>query len=247
MSRSILMTGMLAGCLLGGWTLGSGVILAASVSRPEMQVVTAPDLEQALLQEISGRYGRPAHRLSVQVLYPKQPVSVPKGKVHLDVDELNGGRTGRRAFRVQIFVNRQFVKTVNVVGELKAQVEAAVPVRWLKPKDILTSEDIEFVSVDVPSLSHDFVLGLEETVGKQVLRPLPPHQPIRKVALDAPPVIHKGDRVMIEVKGKGLLVQAVGMAKSAGRAGDTIPVLNQTSGREILGMVMTAGVVEVPF
>ena len=65
--------------------------------------------------------------------------------------------------------------------------------------------------------------------------------------MDAPPVIHKGDRVMIEVKGKGLLVQAVGMAKSAGRAGDTIPVLNQTSGREILGMVMTAGVVEVPF
>lgn len=241
------MTGLLVGCLLGGWPLKVDVILAASVSRPAMQVVTAPDLEQALLQEISRRYGRPAHRLSVQVLYPKQPVSVPRGKIHLDVDGLNGGRTGRRAFRVQIFVNRQFVKTVNVVGELKAQVEAAVPVRWLKPKDILSNEDIEFVPVDVPSLNHDFALGLEETVGKQVVRPLPPHQPIRKIALDAPPVIHKGDRVTIEVKGRGLLVQAVGMAKTAGRMGDTIPVLNQTSGREILGMVIMAGVVEVPF
>ncbi len=247
MRPSILIASLLAGYLLGGWTLGSGTVLSALASGPGIQVITVPDLEQALLQEISRRYGRPAHRISVQVLYPNQPVAVPKGKVHVDVDELNGGRTGRRAFRVQIFVNRQFVKTVNVVGELKAQVEAAVPVRWMKPKDILTNEDIEFVSVDVPSLSHDFVLGLEETVGKQVLRPLPPHQPIRKVALDAPPVIHKGDRVMIEVKGKGLLVQAVGLAKSAGRTGDTIPVLNQTSGREVLGMVVTVGVVEVPF
>ncbi len=71
MSRRILMTGLLVGCLLGGWPLKVDVILAASLSRPATQVVTAPDLEQALLQEISRRYGRPAHRLSVQVLYPK--------------------------------------------------------------------------------------------------------------------------------------------------------------------------------
>ncbi|MDR4494392.1 MAG: flagellar basal body P-ring formation chaperone FlgA [Nitrospirales bacterium] len=247
MNRSRLMTGMLIGYLLGGWIAEIGEVLGASVSKPTVQVVTAPDLERALLGEISRRYVRPAHHLSVQVLYPKQPIIVPKGNVHIDVDELNGGRTGRRAFRVQIFVNRQFVKTVNVVGELKGQVDAAVPVRWIKPREILTDKDIEFVAIDVPSLTHDFVLGVEEAVGKQVLRPLPPHQPIRKVALDAPPVIHKGDRVTIEVKGRGLLVQAVGLAKSAGRTGDTISVLNQTSGREILGMVMTAGVVEVPF
>lgn len=241
------MTGALAGCLLAGWVLGSGVVLAANSSKQEMQEVTVLDLEKALLKEVSRRYARPAHQLSVQVLSPKQPLSVPKGPVHVDVDELNGGRTGRRAFRVKIFVNRQFLKTVNVVGDLKGHVDAAVPVRWIKPKEILTEEDIEFVTIDVPSLTHDLILRVEEAVGKQVIRPLPPHQPIRKIALDMPPVIHKGDRVMIEVKGKGLLVQAVGMAKSAGRRGDTIPVLNQTSGREILGMVLTAGVVEVPF
>lgn len=247
MRRSILLLGVLAGYLLSGWPVGSLMALGASSSMQKAQVVTVPDLERALLREISRRHGRPAHHLSLQVLYPKEPIIVPRGKVHIDVDELNGGRTGRRAFRVQIFVNRQFFKTVNVSGELKGQVDAAVPVRWIKPKEILTEEDIEFVTIDVPSLTHDLVLGVEEAVGKQVLRPLPPHQPIRKIALDAPPVIHKGDRVMIEVKGKGLLVQAVGMAKAAGRAGDTIPVLNQTSGREILGMVLTTGVVEVPF
>lgn len=246
--RGVILFITIAGtCWLGAWCPGSGLAWGASSAKQAIQAVTAPDFEQALFKEISRRYARPAHKISLQVLYPKQPITVPKGNLHIDVDEVNGGRTGRRAFRVQIFVKGQFIKTVNVVAELKGQVDAAMAVRWIKPKEILTEEDLEFVTIDVPSLTHDLILGLDEAVGKQVVRPLPPHQPIRKVALETPPVIQKGDRVTIEVKGKGLLVQTVGLAKSAGRPGDTIPVLNQTSGREVLGMVLASGVVEVPF
>ena len=52
---------------------------------------------------------------------------------------------------------------------------------------------------------------------------------------------------MIEVRSHGLLVQTVGMAKASGKPGETIPVQNFTSGREVLGMVLAVGVVEVPF
>jgi flagellar basal body P-ring formation protein FlgA len=65
--------------------------------------------------------------------------------------------------------------------------------------------------------------------------------------LDHPPLIHKGDRVLIEVRNGGLLVQTVGIAKAAGKAGETISVKNQTSGRDVLGTVMAAGIVEVGF
>jgi len=123
----------------------------------------------------------------------------------------------------------------------------ATPIRWLKPTDAIEVEVLAPMMVDVPSLTHDFVLELEEAIGKQVLRPLPPRQPIRKIMLDHPPVIHKGDRVMIEVRSGGLLVQTVGLAKAAGKAGETILVQNQASGRDVLGTVMAAGLVEVAF
>ena len=233
--------------MLVAWAHGSGVAQGSSSIKQTVQEVTAPVLEKVLLQEISRRYGRQAHHISLQVLYPQHPIGVPKGNLHIDVDEVNGGRTGRRAFRVQIFVNRQFIKTVNVVGELKGTVEAVMPIRWIKSNEILSEGDMELVTIEVPSLTHDLVLGLKEAVGQQVLRPLPPHQPIRKVALNSPPIIKKGDRVMIEVRSRGLLVQTVGLAKSPGRAGETIQVLNQTSGREVLGMVLSPGIVEVPF
>lgn len=246
---------LLLGLLLSGnvWGLveetayAEGPVSFARV-RPDMQSVRTEVFERVVLAELTRRYGRPNHQLSLRVLFPSQLVEVPKGNIHLEVGEWSGGgRTGRRAFRVGVFVNQQFIQTVNVVGEVKAQVAVATPIRWLKPKDVVGVEDLATMMVDVPSLTHDFVLELEEAIGKQVLRPLPPRQPIRKIMLDYPPVIHKGDRVMIEVRSGGLLVQTVGLAKAAGKAGETIPVQNQTSGRDVLGTVIAVGLVEVGF
>jgi flagella basal body P-ring formation protein FlgA len=214
----------------------------------DTQAVHAEDFERVVLAELTRRFGRPHHEVSVRILFPREVVEVPRGMLHLEIgDWSGGGRTGRRAFRVEVFVNRKFVKTINVVGEVKAQAEVATPLRWLKPKEVVTAEDLALVVVDVPSLTHDFYLNLEEVVGKQVVRPLPPRLPIKKVMLDYPPVIQKGDRVMIEVRSRGLLVQTIGLAKAAGKTGETIPVQNQSSGREVLGTVVAAGIVEVGF
>lgn len=210
------------------------------------QWVHAADFERVVLKELTRRYGRPHHQMSLRVLFPTQLIQVPIGNLQLEMGEWSGGeRTGRRAFRVGVFVNQQFIKTVNIVVEVKAQARVATPVRWLKPGDVVTAEDLAPMMVNVPSLTHDFVLNLGEAIGKQVLRPLPPGQPIRKALLDLPPVIHKGDRVLIEVRSGGLLVQTVGLAKSSGKAGETISVQNQASGRDVLGIVMASGLVEV--
>jgi flagella basal body P-ring formation protein FlgA len=246
---------LVLGLLLGGNVCGAieGTAWAKDSSSPTrvstaVQTVRTGDFERVVLGELTRRYGRPQHQVSFRVLFPNQTVEVPNGNLHLEVGEWSGGgRTGRRAFRVGAFVNKQFIKTVNVVGEVKAQTEVATPIRWLKPKDVVAVEDLAPMMVDVPSLTHDFVLNLDEVIGKEVLRPLPPRQPIRKIMLDHPPVIHKGDRVMIEVRNGGLLVQTVGLAKAAGKAGETIPVKNQRSGREVLGTVIAAGLVEVVF
>jgi flagellar basal body P-ring formation protein FlgA len=227
------------------WAEGS---VSSTPVRPDSQSLDGRDFEGVIVAELTRRYGRSHHQVSFRVLFPKQSVEVPKGKLHLEIGEWSGGgRTGRRAFRIGIFVNQQFLRTVNVVGEVKAQVEVATPIRWLKPKEVVTVEDLSLMMVDAPSLTHDFILDFDEVIGKQVLRPLPPRQPIRKIMLDYPPMIHKGDRVMIEVRGEGLLVQTVGVAKAAGKRGETIPVKNQTSGREVLGTVMASGLVEVRF
>jgi len=217
-------------------------------STAEGQAITAENFEKAILSALTRQYGRLPHRVQVNILFPKKPLIVPTGTLHLDVEKISGGsRTGRRAFRVGLFLKGQFMKTINVVGELKAQATVTAPIRWIKPREVVIPEDVTTIMVDLPSLTHDFILNQEEVIGKQVLRPLPPRRPIRKTMLDDPPIIHKGDRVTIEVRSGGLLVQAVGLAKAAGKSGDMIPVQNKASGREVIGTILSAGLVEVGF
>jgi flagella basal body P-ring formation protein FlgA len=212
------------------------------------QTVVARDFERAIFSALIRQYGRPHHRVGIRILSPKNPLPVPAGRLHLEVEKNAGGaRTGRRSFRVGLFINGQFIKTVSVVGVVKAQATLVTPVRWIKPKEVLGAEDVTVMTVDVPSLTHNFVLDLHDVIGKEVLRPLPPKQPIRKSLLGDPPIVRKGDRVMIEVRQGGLLVQTVGLAKATGKLGDTIPVKNQNSGREVFGRIMGSGLVEVGF
>ena len=216
--------------------------------RAVQQAVVARDFERAIFAELIRQYGRPYHRVGVRILSPKKHLIVPAGRLHLEVVQIAGGaRTGRRSFRVGLFINGQFIKTVSIVGEVKAQATVVTPVRWIKPKEVVVAEDVTAMTVNVPSLTHDFVLDLKDVIGKEVLRPLPPSQPIRKSVLDDPPIIRKGDRVMLEVRQGGLLVQTVGLAKATGKFGDTIPVKNQNSGRDVVGRIIGSGLVEVGF
>jgi flagella basal body P-ring formation protein FlgA len=246
--RKILLIGLL---LVGGFAWPNVEILLAAKAQADgagEQTITAGDFEQAIVSTITEQYGRLNHHVSMHVLVPQKPLSVPVGILSLEVEKLAGGaRTGRRAFRVRLFINGQFFKMVNIVGELKAQATVTTPVRWITPKEVVVAGDVIAMTVDLPSLMHDFVLEEDDVIGKQVLRPLPPRQPIRKVMLDDPPLVHKGDRVTIEVRQGGLLVQTVGLAKAAGKSGETIPVQNQSSGREVIGMIIGSGVVEVGF
>lgn len=233
---------------IGGQDVESVLAAQPQSGRVGQQFIYAQDFEKAIYTILTRQYGRPHHRVNVRILFPKKPLSVSSGKLHLEVEKLTGGaRMGRRSFRVGVFINGQFTKTINVVGEVKAQVIVATPVRWMKSKDIIVPEDLTVMTIDVPSLTHDFILQQDEVIGKRVLRPLSPRQPIRKIMLDDPPLVHKGDRVMIEVRQGGLFVQAIGLAKAEGKSGDTILVQNKNSGREVIATVLSAGLVEVGF
>ena len=246
--KNILLVTML--CVGVGWWALSGFGWAANPKsvKSREQTVAVSAFEQAIYSALTHQYGRPHHHMSVRIIFPKEPVKAPSGKLHLEIEKLSGGaRMGRRSFRIGLFVNGQIFKTLNVVATVKAQATVTTPIRWIKPKEIISTEDVTVMKIDVPSLTHDFLLDQSDVIGKQVLRPLPPRQPIRKILLDDPPVVHKGDRVMLEVRRKGLIVQTIGVANASGKSGETIPVKNKSSGREIIGTVISAGLVEVGF
>ena len=214
----------------------------------QMQAVSIKQLHHVLMQEIGGRVDTRDITLNLQVLFPKKPIQVPSGRLKLEVaKDRFGNITGRRAFRVHVKVDSRPIKTVSVVAAITAQADVVTPVRWIKFRQVLHPKDLVKTRVNLRTLTQDVVLDMEDVVGKQATRSLPPHQPLRRAYVTVPPLVRKGDRVMIEVKRGGLFVQTLGVAKASGQSGEIIPVTNQSSGREVLATVLSTGVVEVRF
>ena len=211
-------------------------------------VVTPEQFRQVLVDEFRDRYSLENVDLAVRVVFPKTPIRVPAGNLRMKlVRNPTEIRTGRRAFRFGLHVDNRLIKTVNIVAEVAAQTDVVTPLHWIKNAHIIRAEDLSVTKVALPSLGHSFIRDPFGAVGKKALRPLPPHRPILQNFLASPPVIRKGDRVIIEARQGGLIVQTVGLAKASGQPGETIPVVNRTSGREVLGKILRAGLVEVLF
>lgn len=212
------------------------------------QIVSPAQFQRALLNSLNRQFSTPGMALSVDVLFPKRPVTVPKGVINIQVppDTMNG-RMGRRSYRMGLSVNQEFERMVNVVAEVEARMPLVVPVRLIRAHETIDATDVRVVDYSLPTLTQDYVKGPRMVVGKKATRLLPPNRPIQHAFVVEPPVIHKGDRVIIEARHGGLVVQTVGIAKDTGAPGTMITVENQQSKREVMGRVLGPGLVAVLF
>ena len=213
-----------------------------------MQSISPQRFHRELVNYLKRQVASPKIHMKTRLLSPAKPVLVPAGKTSLHVvPGPLGGRTGRRAFRVGIHVDNRLAKTVNVIEDIQAESMVILPVRWIKARDIIQRGDVITQKRSLSSLQPDVIFHPGDAVGKKALRALAPNQPIQQSHLAYPPIIKKGDRVIIEVRQGGLVVQTVGIAKASGEKGKTIPVENQQSHREVLGRIVDPGLVEVRF
>ncbi|MGB0908747.1 MAG: flagellar basal body P-ring formation chaperone FlgA [Nitrospirales bacterium] len=232
---------------VGGW-VGTASSKPVEKKNAKTQLVSIQRLQRTLMKDIQGRIDTGLIKVSLQVLFPKQPIEVTAGKLELRVEtDRFSHLSGRRAFRVQLLVDSELRKTVSIVASITARAEVMTPIRWIKLHEVLQSKDLVKTTVNLRTFNQDVVMHAADIVGKQATRSLPPHQPLRISYVAEPPLVHKGDRVMIEVRRGGLFVQTFGVAKASGHFGELILVTNQTSGREVLASVRSSGIVEVKF
>jgi flagella basal body P-ring formation protein FlgA len=173
---------------------------------------------------------------------------IPGGTVELQVtpNSLEEG-LGRRMFHVEAVANGKSRKTIQVVADIAAMIDAVVVTRFLKADELIDMSDLKTVGLRVHQVNHPFVTDQGEVIGKSASRPLPPDTPLRPAFVKPPLVIKKGDRVLIEARRGGLSIRANGVTKANGQVGQTVAVTNLDSGRELRAKVVAPNLVEVEF
>jgi flagellar basal body P-ring formation protein FlgA len=233
------------------------VLIAASLqahpvvksdTRVRMQQVTPDQMQQVILDYIRSHKDETVADVQVQLLEPAEAMSLPIGTLGMRVvPSLTREGYGRRQMDVALSIHGKIVQTVTALADVTALVDVAVATRTIRIDETIQPDDVTLTRMPLVATARQYATNVDEVIGKRAARPLASHAPISMTALGQPFLVRKGDRVTIEAKRKGLLVQTIGITKAVGQVGQTVTVTNQDSGKDLRAKVVGPGLVRVEF
>ena len=172
------------------------------------------------------------------------PYQVPAGRITHQVIPTKPGSMGSRRMTLMTRVDGQIISNQSIRVELEALAEIAVSSAALRRGEILDANNLELRYQDIGRLK-DPIFTVEDVIGKRLKRSVRLGEPLQRQQVEFPPVIKRGERVVIQVQGRGLMLSAAGEAKQDGRTGEAIRVVNSNSRKEVMCQVVASGLVKV--
>jgi flagella basal body P-ring formation protein FlgA len=111
----------------------------------------------------------------------------------------------------------------------------------------ITEDDIEMQKMDLAQLPSDVITDPEVVLGQRTRRAIGSHTVLRSNLVEFPPLVRRGDVVVILAETGGLKITTVGQVKKKGRLGERIPVMNFDSKKVLYARVLDANTVKVEF
>jgi flagella basal body P-ring formation protein FlgA len=223
-------------------------ILKRSESRATVHQLQPEQIQRSILQVLEQEMAGKVRAIHAVVVDPLDPMKIPSGDIDLRVSPSGVEEgLGRRAFHVQINMNGEPWQRIDAIADVSASIDAVVPTRVIQIDSVIEAEDVTIHRVKLTDLDHQLITDVKDVIGKSAARPLQTNNPIRLGMVKKPYAVRKGDRVSIEARHGGLLIQAVGVTKSSGELGQSITVANVDSGKELRAKIVGPGAVRVEF
>jgi len=175
-----------------------------------------------------------------------KPYRVPDGQIIHQVIPAKPGVVGSHRVTLMTRVDGRIVNNQSVRVEIEALADVAVITGSLRRGTILNPEDVELRYQDISRLKAP-IFSLDDLVGKRLKRSVRLGDPLKRDLVEFPPVIKRGEQVIIQARRRGFILTATGLAKQDGSAGEAIRVTNVTSRKEIVCQVVAPGLVRVEF
>ena len=206
---------------------------------------TARRVELAIAEAVRGRIGETAE------------VSVTIGQVQLidgDFTDLEarpapGARLGRptRFTLYQRPVDRSGVaqRIGYAVAEIHVAVEHMRAVRPISRGTVLAADDLVAIEGDIGAVVMRPLPTHSDLVGAMASRNLRSGDLITTTVIALPRLVRARESVVVTVRVGSVTVSGHATAKESGERGDVIALVNEESGRRLLGRVVALGEVEV--
>ena len=215
----------------------------------ESVVISREEIKGAVSDFIYANIPWDRDRVRINNIQVSQDVTLPKGKIAYRIEPLkNSDFKGKVAFPIHFNVNGLFQKRILVTAHISVLTNVVVAKRPVRRYGRITEEDIELREKDLARMPSNIITDPDEVLGKRAKRAIGADTVLRPDLIEYPPLVKRGDVVMVVAESAGLRVTALGVvSEREGRRGERIKVENLDSKKSIYARVLDSKTVEVDF
>jgi flagella basal body P-ring formation protein FlgA len=148
---------------------------------------------------------------------------------------------------IEFSVDGEVQKKVRAKATIEMMVDVVVAKKPLRRHKALTEDDLVIQKMDLADLPGNAVTDLQTVLGKRTRRAIGSKTVLRADLIELPPIIQRGDVVVVIAESNGLRITTLAKAKRKGRLGERIPVENFDSKKILYAQVVDARTVKIEF
>jgi flagellar basal body P-ring formation protein FlgA len=210
------------------------------ISKEKMEAI----ISNFILQNLSNTKGN----ATIKEIQVSESLRLPKGNIQYKViPPRNNALMGKVLFSIDFDVDGKFRKRIWASATIEVLTDVVVTIKPLGRLKPITEDDISVQQMDLANLPSDVITDPEAILGKRAKRALGEQTVLRADYVELPPLVNRGDMVMVIAESDGFRITARGQVKKSGRLGERIPVINFDSKKLLYALVIDSQTVKVEF
>ncbi len=212
------------------------------------QVLSSDTITQIFTDHIISSSPWETEKISFERITAPESLSFPVGSLDWDVEErLNSNYVGNVTVTINFRVNGELERKVPVSGRISVARDVVRALKRIRSGEIISAEDLVLVTEKCVKFQGNVVTDMNDVVGKRAVRTIQADNNILYGMVEDPPMVQKGDRVIIKAENNEIRITASGQVLEDGRPGELVRVVNINSGKELYATVRRPDLVEVSF
>jgi flagella basal body P-ring formation protein FlgA len=223
-------------------SMGSSDSLRGSRAIEPNEIVEV--LEQQLQKTLQLRY----EKLEVKDLRGAERMIAPHGALSWEVilpERI--GRGGPFSATLVLSVDGREFRRVKVTARMDLFADVVAAKRYLPRHHEIDEKDVHLVRKNLALLPPDVLTDAGEAVSMRTTSSINGQEVLRKSLIQHPPLVRKGERVILLVENRQFKIVTWGEAKDDGRKGEQVKIVNLSSRKEVIGRVLNAGTVLIEY
>lgn len=210
--------------------------------------ISRKEIEKIVLDYIYGKEFWDKNNTRVKnIQFPKLPL-LPKKRITYKIippKVMNG--IGTIPLSILFLADGEFYKKVKATVKIQIFKEVVVTKKPLGRYRTIAHDDVMMQKMDITNLPNDIITNYKDVLGKRVRRNIWAKVVLRAEYIEFPPLVRRGDTVLIVAESEKMKITALGEVRKAGRRGERVKVINLNSNKRIFARVIDENTVKVDF